>query len=318
MVSIIVPVYNIESYLSKCIESLQSQTMTDFEAILVDDGSTDNSGNLCDRYAAQDSRFRVIHKVNGGLSSARNAGLDSVKGEYIMFVDGDDYLVSNAVQSMKDIADANDSFDFIQFQYAETDGSWQGDIQNTNLRICTDVRKMFEYLYQMGGVAASACTKFYSASVFEELRFREGIAHEDEQLLNTMLPKCHKVIYTDLVLYGYVMRSGSIIHDKFNWHKIDALKIMDERIDVLKKIGYTEFIQTTQQSQFRIAAMLYCEARRVNNDEAVVWLKEKLKILAKTRGLALVGQYLILYYLIRLTPQAMDAYYLIRRIFGKS
>ena len=187
MTSIIVPVYNIKNYLPRCIESLLAQSDPDFEGILVDDGSADGSGALCDAYAARDGRFRVMHKANGGLSSARNAGLDAARGEYILFLDGDDYLAPDAVQSLNAIAAAAGAFDFIQFRYAETDGSWQpGARQKPDVRICTDVREMFAYLYQAGGVAASACTKLYRAALFRGLRFREGIAHEDEQLLNSL------------------------------------------------------------------------------------------------------------------------------------
>ena len=127
MVSIIVPVYNIERYLPQCMNSLFAQTAPDFEVILVDDGSTDGSAALCDQYAKQDARVQVIHKKNGGLSSARNAGLDAATRLYLLFLDGDDYLAPSAIQSLLEIASANADFDFIQFQYAETDGpeKWQ-------------------------------------------------------------------------------------------------------------------------------------------------------------------------------------------------
>ena len=116
MVSIIVPVYNIERYLPQCMNSLFAQTAPDFEVILVDDGSTDGSAALCDQYAKQDARVQVIHKKNGGLSSARNAGLDAATRPYLLFLDGDDYLAPSAIQSLLEIASANADFDFIQFQ----------------------------------------------------------------------------------------------------------------------------------------------------------------------------------------------------------
>lgn len=319
MTSIIVPVYNIKNYLPRCIESLLAQSDPDFEVILVDDGSADGSGALCDAYAARDGRFRVVHKANGGLSSARNAGLDAARGEYILFLDGDDYLALDAVQSLNAIAAAAGAFDFIQFRYAETDGSWQpGARQKPDVRICTDVREMFAYLYQAGGVAASACTKLYRAALFRGLRFREGIAHEDEQLLNSLLPRCRRVVYTDLMLYGYVMRSGSITHGAFNRRKLDVLPVMDERVAVLRELGYAEFVRPTQRRQFITAAMLYCQARRAHDDAAADCLRERLKALAAIPGLAPGGQYSLLYYLTKLTPQAAELYYAVRRVCGKS
>lgn len=319
MISIIVPIYNIENHLPRCIKSLFAQSFTEFEVILVDDGSTDSSGALCDGYGSKDNRFYVIHKPNGGLSSARNAGLDVAQGDHILFLDGDDYLSADAIRSLAEIAAVVGDFDFIQFHYAETDGSWQGCVrQNPNIRLCTDVQEMFTYLYQKGGVAASACTKLYRASLFDGLRFQEGIAHEDEQLLNVLLPRCRKVVYTDLVLYGYVMRNGSIIHDTFNRHKLDVLTIMDERIDVLQKLGYEEFVLPTQQGQFRTAAMMYCQARRANDNEAAAQLKARLKTLTAIPGLAPGGQYSALYYLTKLTVQAAELYYWVRRACGRS
>ena len=117
---------------------------------------------------------------------------------------------------------------------------------------------------------------------------------------------------------GYVMRGGSIIHDTFNLHKLDVLDIMDERIAVLKDLGYTEFIPPTQQGQFRTAAALYCQARRAKDKAACTRLKEKLRILSTVPDLAPGGQYAILCKLTKLTPQAVELYYLIRRICGKS
>ena len=319
MISIIVPVYNIEKYLPQCMDSLFSQTASAFEVILVDDGSTDSSGVLCDQYAKQDSRVQVIHKENGGLSSARNAGLDAAKRAYILFLDGDDYLAPNAIQNLIKIATSNADFDFIQFHYAETDGSWQANpMQTANAWDCTEPHEMFQYIYQYGGVAASACTKLYRASLFKKLRFKEGITHEDEELVTRLIPQCHCVIYTDLVLYGYVMRGGSIIHDGFNPHKLDVLDIMDERADVLHRLGYEELVHETHSRQFRTAANLYCQARCAGTSDLAERLRAKLNELAKEHTLLLSGQYWLLYHLTRLTEYAPELYYCIRRVCRKT
>lgn len=319
MTSIIVPVYNIENYLPQCMDSLFAQTDLDFEIILVDDGSTDGSGLLCDQYAMRDTRVRVIHKGNGGLSSARNAGLNVAEGAYILFLDGDDYLASNAIQILMEIVDATADFDFIQFHYAETDGSWQANpMQAANAWNCTEPHEMFQYIYQYGGVAASACTKLYRASLFKKLRFKEGISHEDEELVTRLIPQCHCVIYTDLVLYGYVMRGGSIIHGGFNSHKLDVLDIMDERADVLHELGYEELVHETHSRQFRTAANLYCQARRAGTPDLAERLRAKLNELAKEQTLLLSGQYWLLYHLTRLTEYAPELYYCIRRVCRKT
>ena len=177
---------------------------------------------------------------------------------------------------------------------------------------------MFRSLSQRGGGAASACTKVYRASLFEKMRFREGIAHEDEELITRLLPQCHRVIYTGLVLYGYVMRSGSIIHDQFNPHKLDVLDIMDARADVLRKLGCGEFVQETRSRQFCTAAQLYCQARRSGAADMAKRLRAKLRALAREPKLRLSGQYRLLYRLTRLTGYAPELYYCVRRFCGKS
>ena len=101
LISVIVPVYNVEQYLTKCLESIVSQTYTNLEILLIDDGSTDGSGEICDRFASKDSRISVIHKANGGVSTARNLGMELCTGEYIMFVDADDYLSKNAIEHLR-------------------------------------------------------------------------------------------------------------------------------------------------------------------------------------------------------------------------
>ena len=122
MISIIVPVYNTEKYLDQCIQSILSQTYTDFELLLIDDGSTDSSGVICDRYAEQDSRVRVFHKPNGGVSSARNIGLDNTKGEWITFLDSDDWIAPSMLDEVYKTAMVNDAdmvFVDINYNYPE-------------------------------------------------------------------------------------------------------------------------------------------------------------------------------------------------------
>lgn len=320
MISIIIPVYNVKSYLSRCIESLMAQEYDDIEIILVDDGSTDGSAELCDSYMMRDTRIRSIHKANGGLSSARNAGLGIARGQYIMFLDGDDYLAAPyALSALMDIIRSDGELDFIQFQYIETDGSWSSlFLPQANISICTDTREMFKYLYTMGGVAASACTKLYKAELFNDLRFREGIHHEDEELITHLLFRCKRVAYTDLILYGYVMRPTSITHDIFNSHKLDVLAIMDDRIKALEEHGYNEFVPQTKSSQFCTAAQLYCQARRSHDSANAKILKDRLISLSRANNVPLSGQYKLLRLFTRVTSLAPNIYYAVRRIFRKS
>lgn len=315
MVSIIVPVYNIEKYLSRCVDSLRGQTCKDIQILLVDDGSTDGSGALCDAFAAEDPRIQVIHKPNGGLSDARNAGLDAATGEWILFVDGDDYLATEAVQRLLDATQPD--ADFVQFHYFETeDTAWAPDPnQLANPVICEELPKMWQWLYDKGGVAASSCTKLWKRRVFEDVRFKKGILHEDEELMNRVLPRCRKVIYTDLVLYGYVMRSGSIVHSGFKPKSMDVLTIMDDRIQALD--GLDNLILETKKRQFQTAVWQYCLARRGGFKKESGQLKSRILALSQ-ETIPLEGQYRLVHKMTKKFGISLDLYYLIRRVSGKT
>lgn len=318
MISIIVPVYNIKEYLAGCMESLQKQTCPDLEIILVDDGSTDGSGALCDGYAAQDCRVQVVHKENGGLSSARNAGLEVATGQWILFVDGDDYLAQNAVEQLLTVAREYPDTDFVQFLYQETDGSWQPDNQPSEQIVLTGVPDFFRRLYDLGGVAASSCTKLFRRELFENIRFQKGIRHEDEELMTRLLPICRKVVYTSLVLYGYVVRQGSIIHSGFSPKSMDIFPIMDQRIQVLQQLDCGELVLETQRRMFQTAAWQYCLARKNGFTKETAQLKQRILALTALSNLPLDGQYRILHRLAGVTPAAVDLYYFVRRLSGKT
>ena len=319
MLTIIVPVYNIIEHLPHCVESLMAQECDALEIILVDDGSSDGSGQLCDRYADLDPRIHVIHKCNGGLSSARNAGLDAATGEWVLFVDGDDYLTHNAVSKLLALAAQHPDADFIQFHYQETsDAHWQPEAsQQANPVTCADTKVFFDRLYGMGGVAASACTKLFSMESIGSLRFRPGIRHEDEEFITRYLPTCRKAVYTELILYGYVMRSGSIVHSQFSAKSMDVFTVMNERVGMLKTLGYNDLVTQTNIRIFQTAAWHYCGARRGGFTGEAVQLKEILLSLSK-EPLPLSGQYKLLWQLSRITGSAPELYYQIRRICGKS
>lgn len=320
MVSIIVPVYNVEEYLPVCVKSLQGQTARDIRILLVDDGATDGSGELCDRYAARDDRIRVIHKENGGISSARNAGLDQAEGEWVLFLDGDDYLAATAVERLLAVVADHPDADFVQFHYQETyDDGWSPDPRiQANPRIVTDTKNFFDTLYAQGGIGASACTKLFRRTLVDGLRFTQGLRHEDEELMTRLLPLCRKVVYTDLVLYGYRMRPGSTVHSGFHPRSMDALTVMSQRLQTLSVLGYQELVGLTRQRMFQTAAWQYCLARRGGFREETAQLKKWLLTLSREEVPHLSGQYKLLHRLTRLTSAAPGMYYCVRRLCGKS
>ena len=317
MVTIIVPVYNIKMYLPACVKSLLEQTHPDIEILLVNDGSTDGSDALCNSLAASDRRVSVIHKENGGLSDARNAGLDRAKGDWILFVDGDDYLAPEAVERL--LPYAQPDVDFVQFLYQETeDTDWRPDPkQQANPVICQNTRQFFDRLYDMGGVAASSCTKLWNRRLFDGVRFQKGILHEDEELISRVLPRCKKIVYTDLTLYGYIIHGGSIVHSAFRPKHLDVFTVMEQRIRVLKDLGYGDLVLRTQGRLTMTALMRFCDAKRGGFQKEAKELKARLRALCRIKGLPLSGHIRLVCKLTRVLPVTPELYYLVRRACGK-
>lgn len=209
LVTIIVPVYNVDQYLHKCLDSIVNQTYENIEIILVDDGSTDNSGKICDEYAQSDKRVKVIHKENGGMSSARNAALDIAKySGYIMFVDSDDYIDLNAVNVLVERMECNDC-DMIVFNFYAFEGNKNLLINTTGDCKYTTVEVKHKLLLDYW--LNSVWDKFYRASIYKDIRFPKGKAFEDAYVMPEVLKKCKKIECIPNALYFYNRsNSGSI------------------------------------------------------------------------------------------------------------
>ena len=191
-VSIIVPVYNAEKHLRECIDSVLAQTFADWELILVDDGSTDSSNKTCREYAAKDSRIRLIEKVNGGLSSARNAALDIAGGEYVFFLDADDELYPHTINLLYAIA-AKETSDFVigrmVYNYNKPDIS----VRNGYKTSCGDAKRIYKnILYQRNSVDNGAWAKLYYRSLFDGLRFYDGW-FEDLEIFHKIVFRAKKL-----------------------------------------------------------------------------------------------------------------------------
>lgn len=212
LISIIVPVYKSEEYLKQCIESIQAQTFEDWECILVDDGSPDKSGSICDEYAKKDSRIHVIHKENGGVSSARNIGISYAKGEWIYFIDSDDTLYPNAL-SLFDIMTGN-SVDAIMAGYTVAPEFYDRIIlKHVNSKFCVmSIRDALMEMYKPTDFAYQGYIwcKLFKKSIIEEntLKFNEAIYfNEDRLFIVEYLCKCiNPIAYTTIPVYGYVNR----------------------------------------------------------------------------------------------------------------
>ena len=261
-VSIIIPIFNVEKYVHKTIDSVTNQTEKDIEIILVDDGSTDGSGKICDEYALKDERIRVIHKTNGGLSSARNVGIKVASSDYIMLLDGDDFLNAHAVSILNETMEKYPS-DFIQFHYQEVRENDNDLIENHNEQIyqAHSLQEMYSNLYKAGGEFASACTKMYRKDVIKEVLFK-NIRHEDEMWCTDAFRNGMTVTYIPNVLYYYVMRENSIINSYFKLKKLDVFKVIDERIKTLEYNNLQEYIHIEYERMFMSIISLYSQTSK--------------------------------------------------------
>lgn len=211
LLSVIVPVYNVETYLSRCVDSILSQSCSGMEVILVDDGSWDGSGALCDRYAAADSRVRVIHKENGGLSSARNAGLDAAAGEYVTFVDSDDWIEPDSYDAMIALLERYGAALVCGGRWdvnGKTGRKTPGLCPKKEERISG--REMAGRIFLWDGCDSSACDKLYRRSLFASLRFPEGKVCEDVSVMYKIVLEAETVVLWNRPFYNYYHRPGSI------------------------------------------------------------------------------------------------------------
>ena len=223
LVTIVVPIYNVDAYLDRCIESVAGQDYDDLEIILVDDGSTDRSGTICDEWSVRDSRIKVVHKGNGGLSSARNAGIDASTGHWIRFVDADDVLPADAVSSMLGFASECDDIVCGSYLYFK-DNVPSVDGCSDVVRIM-DWREALEDMLYQKVISASACDKMFRRGLFDNLRFKDGILYEDLEFMSRALPMCRSIAVSRKVVYFYRKgRTGSIL-SVFNRKRLDVLAV---------------------------------------------------------------------------------------------
>lgn len=229
LISIIVPVYNVEKYLYKCVDSIISQTYKNIEIILVDDGSPDRCGDICDRYAETDSRVKVIHKKNGGLSDARNVGIDIAKGEFISFIDSDDFVSKYFIEILHRCLVENDADiswlihgvhfkdgddDSVKFMNSDDDFSCKSVLSDEA------IKRMF---YQR--IPTGAPWRLYKKAIFNELSFPVGYLYEDAATTYKACMLAEKIVLVDANAYAYRIRANSIIRMKFDERKLIAIDI---------------------------------------------------------------------------------------------
>ena len=263
-ISVIIPVYNVSDYLERCVNSVLRQTFKDFEIILVDDGSTDGSAKKCDEYAKVNNNIQVIHKKNGGLSDARNHGIRVAKGDYIAFIDSDDWVNERFLEEMytnineydADISVVNFSMVYSNGKQNITDckeGSFSGQDTlnmyfNGFMMICLEV----------------AWNKLYKRSLFEDIRYPVGKLNEDAFTTYKLIDKSVRVYISKEVLYYYFQRPGSITHAKFSRSCLDKYDAFVERSRYFKEKNMHNLFKQNERERFNCIKEL--TAKVINSD----------------------------------------------------
>lgn len=231
-ISVIVPVYNVEQYLERCVDSIINQTYTNLEIILVNDGSADNSGKLCDELAKKDERIRVIHKENGGLSDARNRGIDESESDLVGFIDSDDYIDSDMyevlLKNLND-TDADLSMCALYDVYNNTP-----EVQVTNKETWKlSSEQAIKMVMEAKILSVTAVNKLYRKSLFTDLKFEVGKIAEDAFIMIKLLDKCEKIVATNEKKYYYVHRENSITTQKFSTKFLNVIEAYEQNSNII-------------------------------------------------------------------------------------
>ena len=260
LVSIVVPIYNVEQYLEKCVESICRQTYENLEIILVNDGSPDQCGQMCEEYAKKDNRIKVIHKKNGGLSDARNSGVKLATGKYLLFVDSDDYIAKDLVEKTVTVAEKNNcDMVLYDYYYVEPDNV---EIRSTIVPANKVISLEQEHTLLLA--ATSACAKLFNREFYVKANcpFPQGIYFEDLATTSIFFMRAKRVYYLKEPLYYYINRENSIMTGKnFEKSSHDKLVALEHVLSAYKKEGkYEEY---RQELEYLVFANEYFEPSKV-------------------------------------------------------
>lgn len=236
-VSLIVPVYNVSNYLPRLMETVLSQTHHDLEIILVDDGSTDDSGVVCDGYEAKDSRIKVIHKSNSGVSDARNVGIECSSGEYLVFVDADDYLTCDYVEYLLNLCIINDSDMSCCAWTIDNNGEHSKcSYRKSEPGIYNGNKDAMRAMLTTRLLSSSVWGKMYKRKVFDNVRFPEGSNYyEDDATMYRLVANADSVAIGGEAKYFYTLRDDSLIHRSFNENNLKMIEVFEKRCTFIEK-----------------------------------------------------------------------------------
>ena len=262
LISVIVAVYNIKEYLPRCVDSILSQTYKNLEIILVDDGSTDISGNICDDYAGRDNRIRVIHKANGGLSDARNAGLEAAGGAYIGFVDGDDWIEPDMYRAMYEACEREQAqIAACRYKQITRTGVIDASTGNSVSLSKTEALEIYVCGDERYLIYNSVWSKLFSERLIRGMRFPVGKNSEDIMFTTKAFCKMERLVYLDTAYYNYVLdREGSIMNEKAGERRLkDEIPFWREQISYIGDAGMPELSDKAAYHFYRRMLFYYID-----------------------------------------------------------
>lgn len=286
LVSIIIPVYKVEKYLARCLNTVLNQDYQNLEVILVDDGSPDNSPALCDEFAQKDSRVKVIHKPNGGQSSARNAGLAIARGEYVNFLDSDDWIAMDTISYALSIVKKYDA-DAVQYEYAHV-SSEEDRVTNPKEKIVVQrgeeiLEEYMKTVLKTGSYSMVRC--FFKKSVLEGLKFREGKNSEDLDFKFNVLSRCKAFAISNQYKYFYFQSPTSTSNGGLRKGDYDLYEAAEILFDIAKKTGNPNVIKMAEAKKARTPFSLLCKMAYFGmNDKNLDKETEKKKLLKEHKA----------------------------------
>lgn len=309
IVSVIVPVYKVEKYLRNCLDSLVCQTLKSWEAILVDDGSPDRSGAICDEYAAKDNRFKVIHKENGGQSSARNLAMDYVTGDYIFYLDSDDYLHHDTLKHLVDLAISKDA-EIVQCNFIRGRESKFPPIQINEELIEYDNHTVFLQF----AAKIIPCGKLYKRNVIGDICFPEGIINEDDFTTWKYYYNAKKIVITNLPFYYYTVNPNSTMANQQRRPNLNYFNAYRERIDFFKNRNEEDLEAISRVQWMKSLVMLYSNTQITDKErqEMKTLFKENYHS-ASLKTIKIPSKLQLVFFVFALTP--MLASKLVKRLY---
>jgi len=279
-ISLIIAAYNVENYIEKCLESIISQTHKDLEIVVVNDGSTDNTLKLIKNFSEIDNRIIIIDKPNGGLSSARNAGLDIVTGDYIGFIDGDDYIKEEMYEKLHELCNVSQC-DIAVCGYIRKYSNREV-LSNTKKIIHYSSQQALEELIASKNLHDYAWDKLYKKELFEDIRYPIGKMYEDVFTTYKLFFKANKVVYIDEPLYYYIQRDGSILRKGFSEKQFDQLEALEEIKKFFKEKQLTIYNEILETRILNVKCRMLFDISAGNALNKTSLHKSTAKVLAKS------------------------------------